>query len=98
MTEIGERIQEFLGEIGKDFSTLVTLAEALPESCRDLKDQTLARQRLYALVMQELARNGLAATPAARSTLLGKLTLADEVRNATRGIESRVVNDEEPSE
>ena len=98
MTQIGERIQEFLAEIGKDFSTLVTLAEALPESCRDLKDQQLSRQRLYTLVMQELARNGLAATSAAQYDLQGKPTLAEEVRNATRGIESRVLNDEQPSE
>ena len=46
MTQIAERIQEFMGEIGKDFTTMVTLAESLPESCADLKAQTLSRQQL----------------------------------------------------
>lgn len=93
--ELAERIQELVGELGKDFARLVDLAEQLPKSCGDLKAQTLNRQRLVHALQQELTRAGAAAFTAARSELHGTPNFDELVSNAALGVHTRVSNQDQ---
>jgi hypothetical protein len=89
ITEVAERIQELVGEIGKDFTTLAALVESLPKSCSDLRHQTLSQHRLLHALQQECARAGLAPVTAPNSNLRGTPHFDELVRHAACGIRAR---------
>jgi hypothetical protein len=89
ITEVAERIQELVGEIGKDFTTLAKLVESLPKSCNDLRHQTLNQHRLLHALQQECARAGLAPVATQNSNLHGMPHFDEFVRHAACGIHAR---------
>ena len=89
ITEVAERIQELVGEIGKDFTTLAALVESLPKSCNDLRHQTLSQRRLLHALQQECARAGLAPVTTPNSNLHGTPHFDELVRHAACGIHAR---------
>ena len=89
ITEIAERIQELVSEIGKDFTTLAALVESLPKSCNDLRRQTLSQHRLLHALQQECARAGLVPVTTPNSNLNGTPHFDELVRHAASGIQAR---------
>ena len=89
ITEVAERIQELVGEIGKDFTTLAALVESLPKSCNDLRQQTLSQRRLLHALQQECARAGLAPVRTSNSNLHGTPHFDELVRHAACRIHAR---------
>ena len=84
ITEVAERIQDLVGEIGKDFSTLAALVESLPKSCNDL-----SQHRLLHALQQECARAGLTPATTPNSNPHGTPHFDELVRHAASGIHGR---------
>ena len=89
ITEVAERIQELVGEIGKDFTLLAALVESLPKSCNDLRHQSLSQRRLLHALQQECARAGLTPVTTANNNLPGTPHFDEFVRHAASGIHAR---------
>jgi len=89
ITEVAERIQDLVGEIGKDFSTLAALVESLPKSCNDLRHQTLSQHRLLHALQQECARAGLTPATTPNRNPHGTPHFDELVRHAASGIQGR---------